>query len=81
MCSIPCGCISKGVSFLLPIVDYYLKELCNTIIKFKGMFACYRCSIAPYSLFIMVQLLYMLWFTGSVCACSQDLMRVTFSEL
>ena len=37
MCSIPCGCISKGVSFLLPIVNYYLKELCNTIIKIKGV--------------------------------------------
>ena len=40
MYSTVCGCISKGVSFMLPIVDYYLKELCNTIIKFKGMFAC-----------------------------------------
>ena len=44
-------CISKGVSFMLPIVDYYLlfKELYNTIIKFKGMFACYRCLVAPYN--------------------------------
>ena len=39
---------------LLAIVDYYLKELCNTIIKFKGMLAYYRCFVAPYSLFIMV---------------------------
>ena len=79
MCIIPCGCISKGVSFLLPIVDYYLKELCNTIIncKIKGVFACYRCFVAPYNLFIMA----VLWLTSSVCACSQDLMHVTFSEL
>ena len=49
MCSIPCGCISKGVSFLLPIVNYYLKELCNTIIKIKGVFACYKCFVAPYN--------------------------------
>ena len=50
MCSIPCGCISKGVSFPLPIVHYYLKELCDTITKFKGVFACYRCFIAPVQL-------------------------------
>ena len=51
MCSIPglCSCISKGVSFLLPIVNYYLKELCNAIIKIKGVFACYKCFIAPYN--------------------------------
>ena len=48
MCTVR-DCISKGVSFMLPIVDYYLKELCNTIIKFKGMFACYRCLVAPYN--------------------------------
>ena len=40
MCCIPCGCISKGVSFLLPIVNYYLKELRNTIIKIKGVYIC-----------------------------------------
>ena len=49
MCSIPCGCISKGFTFLLPIVSYYLKELCNIIINIKGVFACYKCFIAPYN--------------------------------
>ena len=49
MCSIPCGCISKSVSLLLPIVNYYLKELCNTIIKIKGVLACYKCFVAPYN--------------------------------
>ena len=80
MYSIPCGCINKGVSFLLPSVDYYLKGLCNTIIKFKGMFACYRCFVAPYNLFIMAYPLYVLWLTGSVSACSQDLMHVNIQR-
>ena len=49
MYSIACGCFSKDVSFLFPlyIIIKYLKKLCNTIIKFKGMLVCYRCFIAP----------------------------------
>ena len=81
MCSIPCGCITKGGSVLLPIVDYYLKELCNTIIKFKEVFACYRCFIATYNMFIMAWLLYLLWLTNLVFACSQDLIHVIYGEL
>ena len=34
-----------------------------------------------YNLFIMAKLLYVLWLTSLVCACIQDLMHVTFSEL
>ena len=74
--------VAALVRLLLPIVDCYLKELCDTIIKFNGVFAHYRCFIAPYNLFIMAWLLYMLWLTSLVCACSQGLMHVTsFSEL
>ena len=68
MCSIPCGCISKGVSFLLPIVYYYLKELCDAITKFKGVLACYKCFLAPYNLFIMAYyILYVVAYKLSLC--------------
>ena len=46
-----CVVISKAISCMLLVVEYYLKEPCNTIIKFKGSFPCYRCFIIPHSHF------------------------------
>ena len=58
---------------MLCIVDIYLKELCNTIIKpvygNVSLKACYRWFIAPHKHFIVWQL-YVLWLTGSECACT-----------
>ena len=72
------------VSHLL-IADYCLKELCNTIIKFKRMFsieACYRCFVAPHKYSNGIATVCVVAHRLSMCiASSQDLIHVTFIEL
>ena len=67
------------------IADCCLKELCNTIIKFKRMFsieACYRCFVAPHKYFNGIATVCAVAHRLSMCtASSQDLIHITFIEL
>ena len=42
MCNTICGCISKGVGFMLPIVDYHLKEQYTYPILLSSLRGCFH---------------------------------------